>query len=472
MQVPNPPNSADVSKIVEERLKALTDTPGVRETVTVEWRDTQRSVPVISMPVQLLSYNPATHRVRAQRTLDPGRDKQLEANPYGAAGQAYLHQLLTGDPTNPTKPDPTFDALKEDLRQHGQNEPGIITRDGVLINGNTRRAALKELDQEHMRVGVLPPDAGLDDLQSIELALQLRKDFKRDYSFMNFLLAVAERVQMGRPALEIQRDFRIKGSTFERARWILEFIEDAIRRSETRLASNQTLAMRLVDFETHQGKLEELHRAYMALKSKSPDEAEALREQRLIAIVMGKSKTDLRLIEADFADKYLKGLASAGSQTTDPPVRIPGTSISARAASPKVQALRAAATEVLRARAVDLAAATVPKEAAEAATSKLAKLDSELDSALDHAGRTGRLVKKRFAAADRLADANEDIHLAVDSVADARATNNFNPEDLDEQLLELKRQLVNLAQLVARGPQVEVDGVVWLRAVAALDPSP
>lgn len=469
MQVPNPPNSADVGKIVEERLKALAEVPGARETVTVEWRGRQLSVPVISMPVQLLNYNPATHRVRAQRTLDPARDKQLEATPFADAGQAYLHQLLTGDPTDPAKPDPAFDALKEDLRQHGQNEPGIITRNGVLINGNTRRAALKELDQEHMRVGVLPADAGLDDLQSIELALQLRKDFKRDYSFMNFLLAVAERVQMGRPAIEIQRDFRIKGPTFERARWILEFIEDAIKRSEVRVSADQTVAMRLVDFETHQGKLEELYRAYIALKGKSPDEAEALREQRLIAIVLGKSKTDLRLIEADFADKYLKTLAPAGSQPTAEPVRIPGTSIVANPASPKTEALRALVTEVLKARAVDTAAAAVPKETAESASNRLKKLNSELDTALDHAGRTGRLVKRRFAAADRLADANEDLHLALDSVAEARATNNFNAEDLDEQLLELKQHLVKLAQLVGRGPQVEVEGVVWLRAVATLD---
>src|ERR1017187_4321629 len=127
------------------------------------------------MPVDLLHYNPDTHRIRAQRSINPALERDLETDPFGESGQNYLHQLLMGDPTDPSKTDQSFTALKDDLREHGQSEPGIITRAGVLINGNTRQAALKELGEKHIRVGVLPPDAGFDDLQSIELSLQLRK---------------------------------------------------------------------------------------------------------------------------------------------------------------------------------------------------------------------------------------------------------------------------------------------------------
>src|SRR6185295_13220136 len=177
-------------------------------------------------------------------------------NPYGASAQGYLHQLLMGDPTEPSKIDPSFTGLKDDLHEHGQSDPGIITRLGVLINGNTRRAALKDLGHSNIRVGVLPPDAGHEDLQSIELSLQLRKDHRRDYSFMNFFLAVDERAAEGQLAANIQSDFRIKATTYERSRWILEFVRDAIDRSRVVGAnSGESLAMRLVDFESHQGKL-------------------------------------------------------------------------------------------------------------------------------------------------------------------------------------------------------------------------
>jgi len=249
----SPANADDVRKVIEARLAALGT--GLQETVNVEWRGQQKPVPVISMPLDLLSYNPNTHRIRAQRTLDAARDHELIAEPFGPAAQNYLHKLLMGSPSDPTRTDPSFDALKEDLREHGQSDPGVITRGGVLINGNTRLAALRALGQEHMRVGVLPTDTSLDDMQSIELALQLRKDLRRDYSFMNLLLAIEERVSAGRPASEIQRDFRIQAKTLEKLRWILAFVQDAIQRSKVPGASGGELSLGLVNFESDQGQL-------------------------------------------------------------------------------------------------------------------------------------------------------------------------------------------------------------------------
>ena len=473
MVSPTPPNADDVRRVVEERLAALDGSTGVQETVTVEWRGQQRSLSVISMPVELLAYNPATHRVRAQRSLDPARDRDLDTDPFGPAGQAYLHHLLMGDPADPSKIDPSFEALKDDLQAHGQSEPGIITRAGVLINGNTRRAALKVLGQEHIRVGVLPPDAGHDDLQSIELSLQLRKDHRRDYSFMNFLLAVDERVAAGRPTNEILADFRMKATTFERSRWILAFVREAIERSQAPDAKGGVVAMRLVDFESDQGKLEELYRAYNALKTKSPDEAEALREQRLLAIALGKSKTDVRLIEPDFAERYMKrALPDAAAPSAG--IKIPGTSIVADAPSQRVEALRSLTDQVLKARAVELAPGAVAPEVLTEATSTLGDMVAELDGALAQAGKQGRIIKKKFAAADRLADANEDLELAQAAIADARATGNFDPDDLDEALSAMRSNLGKIAVLIARGPapagneSSRSEGLAWLTAVANL----
>jgi len=468
MPVLNPPNADDVREVVTTRLAALDGSSGIQETATVEWRGQQRAIPVISMPVDLLSYNPDTHRVRAQRSLDPSRDRDLEREPYGTAGQGYLHHLLMGDPADPSKTDPTFELLKEDLREHGQSDPGIITRSGVLINGNTRRAALKDLGQEHIRVGVLPPDAGIDDMQSIELSLQLRKDHKRDYSFMNFLLAIDERVAIGRPAAEIQSDFRIQAVTFERSRWILAFIREAIERSQTGGTGEQKLSMRLVDFESDQGKLEELYRAYKALKSKSPDEADALREQRLLAIALGKSKTDVRLIEPDFIERYMKTVLPPPAAEPVPAVKIPGTSITAAAPSKKVEALRALTDKVLQARAVQLAPNDAAPEALTKANGSLSALNDALNGALDQAGKHGRVTKKRYAAVDRLSDANEDLELTLAAVAQARATGNFDADDIDEALLELRRNIAKLAQRALPGTQSTGDGVAWLRAAANL----
>lgn len=468
MPVLLPPNASDVRKVVEDRLAAIEAQPGLKETVTIEWRGAQLTIPVISMPVGLLSYNPTTHRVRAQRTLDADKELVLTDEPYGTAAQAYLHQLLMGDPADPTKIDPSFEALKEDLAKHGQAEPGIVTREGVLINGNTRRAALKQLGQENIRVGVIPLDASRDDLDTIELSLQLRKEHKRDYSFMNFLLAVDERIDAGWQATKIQQEFRIRATTFERARWILAAVREIIERSKIAGTAGHVAALRLVDFETHQGKLEELYRAYMAKKRTSPDEAEALREQRLMAIVLDKSKTDVRLIESDFADKYMESLVPPDNGTTAPSVTIPGLSVAAPAPSAAVMGLRALTDQVLQARAVVENQSAVTPGTMQAAGETLQNVGEALERGLTQAGKSSRVIKTRLAPVDRLSDAVDDLRETLSAIAGARATGNFAPDDLDDLLLSMREHLTKLAQLAARDEENTSEGLVWLRAVASL----
>lgn len=462
----NPKNADDVRKVVDDRIKALETLRGSQEAVTVEWRGAPLHLPVISMPTDLLSYNPGTHRIRAQRSLDPALDRELDTDPYGPAAQNYLHTLLMGDPTNPSKVDSAFTLLLEDLRDHGQADPGIITRAGVLINGNTRHAALRELGQKNIRVGVLPPDAGHDDIQSIELSLQLRKDHRRDYSFMNFLLAIDERATSGQLPLDIQNDFRIKASTFDRARWILEFVRDAIERSKVIGSDERQFSLRLIDFEEHQGKLEELYRAYITLKAKSSDDAEALREQRLLALALDKSKTDLRLIEPDFVERYMKGALPVVDAAAGSPVRIPGTSITVRGPSQNVKALRELSTKILQAQSISRAAADATPSQVTAAKTLLSDIDASLGKALDHAGRQGRIQKRRLAAVDRVSDACDDLKLAIEAVAEARSTGNFDASDLDDKLISMRGHLEKLAAIITRGAAVDSEGIAWLRRIA------
>lgn len=465
MSSSGPQNSDHVSSVVAERLTALKEHGGLGETLPIEWRGAQKIIPVISMPIDLLSYNPSTHRVRAQRSLDAAKDQAIEEQPFGSLAQAYLHHLLMGDPADPSRTDPSFVALKEDLVEHGQTQPGIITHSGILINGNTRRAALKESGVKDIRVAVLPKDAGLDDLASVELSLQLRREHKREYSFMNFLLAVDESVLSGRKPVDIQKDFRIKASTFERSRWILDFVRDAIERSRSDSSS-----LRLIDFEQHQGKLEELYRRYASTKPRDPQEAEAIREQRLLALVLDKSKTDLRLIESDFVEKYAKkalDLADPPDAEAAASVTIPGTTISAAGPSAEVQQLRSLTTKALRARALTVAGGATSAEKSEA-QGVLNDLLGAVETGLERAGKQTRVQKKRFAAVDRLADAHDDLELALAAVADARSTNNLNPDDLDDALLDIAKDLQKLAQLVGRGEPGSGEGLAWLRSVGSL----
>jgi hypothetical protein len=460
-----PQNAAEVRRIVEERLNALESAGSVPETVTIDWRGGQRSVPVITMPVELLSYNPSSHRIRAQRSIKPDLEREVERDPFSAKSQDYLAELLKCDPTDPNKIDPSYVALKEDLKTHGQSEPGIITRFGMLVNGNTRQAALKELAHKHIRVGVLPPDTSIDDIQAIELALQLRKDHKRDYSFMNLLLAIDER-RGKQLAADIQREFRIRSNTYDRCCWILDFVRDAIKRSSVEI-DGSIFSLSLADFEAHQGKLEELHRGYQALKKKAPDDAEAFRELRLLALALGKSKTDLRLIEADFSKRFMPNVVPPSKEK--PAAKIPGLDIEVPGTSPEVEALKAFATQHLRAKAIVANHSRTSKAHAEKASELLKATDEALDKGLDHAGRQARLIKKRLAAVDWVSDACDKLQSAVAAVAEARASNTFEPTDIDDALLTLKAQIMKLSVIVTRGSDSNSEGILWIKSVGQMD---
>ena len=190
----------------------------------------------------------------------------------------------------------------DELDDVGQREPGIVSPHGILVDGNTRAAALIDLGVQNIRVGVLPDDTTRQDINSVELSLQLRKDRRRDYSYINRLIAIDEELGRGRSEGDVAKDFNIKLQTLQRDRWVYKLILDAIDRSKT----DDGASLRLIDFEQHQEKLRELHRDYTKLATTDPDAAKRLMQSRLAMVLLDYPKTSLRLAESDFHTRYLE----------------------------------------------------------------------------------------------------------------------------------------------------------------------
>ncbi|MET8760302.1 transcriptional regulator [Lentzea sp. NPDC004782] len=421
-------------------------------------------VDVIEAPLSSLYFNPATHRIRAQRTHDPKRDAELDADPYSAASQDYLKYLLQASPADPSRRDPEFDDLLKSLKEFGQNDPGLITHQGVLVNGNTRAAALRELGAQSMRVGVLPESFTWADVNSVELSLQLRKDHRRDYSYINRLLAMEEQASLGRTAEMIAKEFRIRTDTYHQERWILGVIYDQIERSRDPVRGT---GLRLIDFEQHQEKLKELHRAYHKEKAVDPDNADVLKEMRLAAISLGFAKTDVRLIEdgMKFREQYLDSrlpmeFGTAGSD--DAPVSIPGLGISVAGTSSAVTAARELTDRILKAKAARGATGTLADGQSRAASETYDQLKDAFDLALETAGRNARLQKRKQMAPARLADASASIDQCVADLVQARSSRSLDEEAFDDAVLKLRDSLRKLAKQAGRGLQNPGDGVTWL----------
>ncbi|MEV6245446.1 hypothetical protein AB0M38_04470 [Streptomyces sp. NPDC051742] len=471
-EFPLPPRAAEFSELVRKRLEDVKNAGGTRETVTVDWNGQALHCEVIDCPISSVFYNPGTHRIRAQRSHDPVKDAALTADPWTGGSQEYLRFLLQADPADPNRRDPDFDKLKESLDQFGQNDPGLITYSGILVNGNTRTAALRELGRQTMRVGVLPESFNWDDISAVELALQLRRDHRRDYSYINRLLAIEEQAGLGRTPDAIAKDFRIRPSTYHQERWILGTIREQISRS----ANGGTTGLRLVDFEDHQEKLKELHRAYEKLATVDPDRADVLKELRMAAIVMGFAKTDVRHIDEGFRDRYLSRTMSpdfsksAGEQAT---VSVPGLGgVTLPGTSSAVSAARSLNDKVLRAKAMASASSDVASEQdRKQAQDVFQEAREAFDQAIDAAGRDARLKKRKQMAPARIADACADIDQSVVELVQARASRSLDEEAFDEAVLKLRESLRKLAQQAGRGTATPGDGVAWLIEAVSLETS-
>ncbi|GGU87741.1 hypothetical protein GCM10010275_24750 [Streptomyces litmocidini] len=473
-EFPPPPRAAEFSELIKKRLGEVKDSGGTRETVTVDWNGQQQHVEVIDLPLGGLYFNPGTHRIRAQRSHDAERDQMLESDPWGSQSQDYLKFLLQAEPTNPNIRDTAFDKLKESLHQFGQNDPGLVTHHGVLVNGNTRAAALRELGVQSMRVGVLPESFTWADINAVELSLQLRKDHRRDYSYVNRLLAMEEQALLGRTPEVIAKEFRIKPATYHQERWILSTIRELIDRSK----SGGGVALRLVDWEGDQEKLKELHRLYEKLEGADRDQAEVLKELRLAAILLDFSKTDVRHIDEIFLQKdYLGDRLPASLQHTaahaEPAtVSIPGLGMEVPASSSAVSAARALNDQILRATAAVRSDQSGLLDSAKAEDQAL--LDDArkaFDDAIDAAGRDARVRKRRQLAPARLADACADIEQCVVELVQARASHSLDEEAFDDAVLRLRDSLRKLAQQAGRGVPHPGDGVGWLLEAAAAEAS-
>jgi len=159
---------------------------------SVELAGKIEDLPVYLLPTNLLRFNVRNGRFAAEyaeiknelgRDLDPNNPKD----------QNKLREMLLEQDKKATK------ILTDDLIRVGQRQPGIITHDGFLINGNRRMAIYQNQAQttgeskwDYIQVSRLPPNANERDIWRIEAGLQLSRQERLDYGPINELLKFRE----------------------------------------------------------------------------------------------------------------------------------------------------------------------------------------------------------------------------------------------------------------------------------------
>lgn len=80
--------------------------------------------------------------------------------------------------------------LAADLNEREQHTPLVLTADGIVLDGNRRLAALRKAGKSHASAVVLPATAEAKDLYETEIELQMQRDTKAEYGWVDRTLHI------------------------------------------------------------------------------------------------------------------------------------------------------------------------------------------------------------------------------------------------------------------------------------------
>lgn len=188
-------------KIQSQRAKEIEAFLGQNPNVVVNWpieiAGEKKILPVFRFPLNILRYNKKNGRLFMEVKEWEGKNKRALDTCHPKDAKIVKDMLLNLDITK-------TEVLKEDIRKKGQMEPGVITHDGFVINGNRRMAILEELHKEEptgkwdcFEAVRLPEEIQEKDLWKIEAGLQLSKDKVAEYHPVNELLKIKQGLNSG-----------------------------------------------------------------------------------------------------------------------------------------------------------------------------------------------------------------------------------------------------------------------------------
>ncbi len=203
-----------------------------------------------------------------------------------------------------------FSELKTSLEK-GQNQAGLMTREGILINGNTRAVAIREFQdpqKKSIRVAVLPETINPKELALAELHFQMQKELKKEYSFTNELLFIEELANKGSLSHDqIARELRLEG--WENSKKGAEEVSLRLRLLDLiRLMQKiprEPLKLTSFDPLKYQ-QLKELYRTYSVLMEEDQEKARQHLVTFLLVVMTGvDSVHQLRKVDPELLSIYV-----------------------------------------------------------------------------------------------------------------------------------------------------------------------
>jgi hypothetical protein len=183
-----------------------------------EYQNETQKLPVVRLPIELPIYRMANGRTRTQQMkyirqhkLSPDFFTAGQENQDAQQAQHDILDVFSKEGTTSIIPIATV------LEDGKQTEPLLITSAGVVINGNRRLAAMRELYNtgdpgyqgfSHANCRVLPAAVTDKEIKEIEIRLQMQPETKLPYTWVNEALTIKDLMASGFTPDRIAQDMR------------------------------------------------------------------------------------------------------------------------------------------------------------------------------------------------------------------------------------------------------------------------
>jgi len=198
-------------EIISQRVASATSTKKL-----YDFRGGEIELPVIKLDIKLLVYRMGNCRTFSEQqnqiAISSLSQDFFKKGQEAADVQAVQHKILAKHAAKSTK---SISSISKILEADDQREPLLITSSGVVVNGNRRLSAMRELNAEtngsrfsHIECFALPPDTTPDEVDDIEATLQARPETKMAYDWIGEARLVRRQVNKGRSHIEVARQLR------------------------------------------------------------------------------------------------------------------------------------------------------------------------------------------------------------------------------------------------------------------------
>jgi hypothetical protein len=144
--------------------------------IEIPWKDKLEPMNVYQIPLRLLVYNKYNGRILSRTKSIENQKNKIDAETE--EGKKLIEKLLWD--SKPSKNKETLESLKG-----GQEKVGIITKEGIIIDGNRRAMLLNKIDTiDYFKAVILPVeyDGNPLEIEKFETKYQLGEERKLDYN--------------------------------------------------------------------------------------------------------------------------------------------------------------------------------------------------------------------------------------------------------------------------------------------------